>query len=224
MRAEAWSLAQSTYRSPRLRPRFDEATARVLAGDSSPSRRDLRDLADTRDAIVDEGVASRKLLQSMARDLGLEGLLVVTREIEAPSAPVEPPDTAEKSEKEANTTPTPSPEPRRSRVKARLFDAASGRFELVDFRAGDDATWQGAAASIEHLVPPLAKDADPSPAAQANANANANAPKKEGSKSFYESPWFWGAAGAAAVLGGAFFLATRDSSSDSIHLQMQVPR
>jgi hypothetical protein len=40
---------------------------------------------------------------------------------------------------------------------------------------------------------------------------------------FYESGWFWGALGAAAFAGGAIYLATRDSSAPTIHLQMQVP-
>jgi hypothetical protein len=192
-RASGWSLAQDTYRSSRLRPRFDEITARVLAGDPAPAgRRDLADLAETRDAVTDEGIASRKLLQSLAADLGLEGLVVVTAEEvqKADEAPVQV-------------------------VKARLFEATSGRFASVDFRSGEKGAWEGTVASIERLVPSAPKEAP----VQA-----AKAPAKEGGKSFYESPWFWGAAGAAAVLGGAFFLATRDSSSDSIHVQMQVPR
>ena len=40
---------------------------------------------------------------------------------------------------------------------------------------------------------------------------------------FYESGWFWGALGAAAFAGGAIYLATRDSSAPTIHLQVQVP-
>ncbi len=40
---------------------------------------------------------------------------------------------------------------------------------------------------------------------------------------FYESVWFWGALGAAALAGGATYLATRDSSPSTIHLEVQVP-
>ncbi len=43
------------------------------------------------------------------------------------------------------------------------------------------------------------------------------------SKSFYQSGWFWGAVGAAVFAGGALFFATRDSSGQTIHLDVQVP-
>jgi hypothetical protein len=42
-------------------------------------------------------------------------------------------------------------------------------------------------------------------------------------KPFYMSPWLWGAVGAAVLIGGFIFLATQDTSSDPIHLQMRVP-
>jgi hypothetical protein len=42
-------------------------------------------------------------------------------------------------------------------------------------------------------------------------------------RKFYESGWFWAAMGAAAILGGAIYLATQDTGSPTIHLQVQVP-
>jgi hypothetical protein len=42
-------------------------------------------------------------------------------------------------------------------------------------------------------------------------------------KRFYESGWFWGALGAAALIGGSIYLATQDTSTPTIHLQVQVP-
>jgi len=50
--------------------------------------------------------------------------------------------------------------------------------------------------------------------------------RQEAGKSspFYASGWFWGAIGGAALLGAAFYFATRDTSSDAIHLQMRVPK
>jgi hypothetical protein len=50
------------------------------------------------------------------------------------------------------------------------------------------------------------------------------APKKEGSHPFYTSPWFWGAVGAAVFGGTAVYFATRDNSSSTIHLELQVPK
>lgn len=193
----AWSLAQETYRSSRLRPRLDEAHARVFAGEDAPAgRKDLAELAEARDAVVDEGVASRRLLTSLGKEYGLEGLLVV-------------------SSSEGS-----------SPASARLFTVETGRFEPLELRSETDAGWTSARATLERLAP---REVTPSGGANGVAKAPANATKsgeepKPGQKAFYESPWFWGAAGAAAALGGAFFLATRDSSSDSIHVQMQVPR
>jgi hypothetical protein len=49
-------------------------------------------------------------------------------------------------------------------------------------------------------------------------------PREGESKPFYASPWFWGGLGAAALLGAGFYFASRDSGTDTIHLQMQVPK
>jgi hypothetical protein len=197
-KADAWSLAQETYRSPRLRPRLDEAHARVFAGEDAPAgRKDLTELAETRDAVVDEGAASRRILTSLGKEYGLEGVLVVSSSEGASAA------------------------------SARLFTIETGRFEPLELRSETDTGWTSARATLERLAP---REVTPPSASNGVAQAPANAtkggeePKPGRSKAFYESPWFWGAAGAAAALGGAFFLATRDSSSDSIHVQMQVPR
>lgn len=189
----AWSLAQETYRSPRLRPRLDEAHARVFAGEDAPAgRKDLAELAEARDAVVDEGAASRRILTSLGKEYGLEGVLVV------------------------GSSESASP------ASARLFTIETGRFEPLELRSETDTGWTSARATLERLAP---REVTPAPVAQAPSNATKSGEEpKPGRKAFYESPWFWGAAGAAAALGGAFFLATRDSSSDSIHVQMQVPR
>lgn len=198
-RDAAWPLAQGAYRSARLRPHLDEARARVLAG-SPPdrTRKDLRDLADTRDAISDDGAPSRTLLRTLTQELGLEGVIVVTIE----PKPAEP----------GGEAPAPA-------AKARLFERSTGQFSPVTIDANGTA-WEGAVASFERLVPRAA----PEPVQGNGAGTEGKVAERGSSRAFYESPWFWGAAGAAALLGGAFFLATRDSSSDSIHVQMQVPR
>ncbi len=190
-RGSAWSLAQEVYLSPRLRPRLDEAQARVFAGDPPPAgARGLGELAETREAILDDGVASRRLLASLSREYLLEGLFVVL------------PGEAE-------------------RPVVKVFVASKtglGQFESFELRAAAGAApWSEARAALERIVP------KPEAPVAATVPAPARPAPAEG-KAFYQSPWFWGAAGAAAVLGGAFFLATRDTSSDSIHLQMQVPR
>jgi len=196
----AWPLAQEVYASERLRPALSEAQARVFAGAKPPAPGAgeppaLVDLADAREAITDDGPTARRLLASLAKEYGLEGVFVVYAGAEG------------------------------ERPLVRAFVAGegssrAGRFAPVELRAEPgDRPWASARSSLERLVPAAA----PGPAARP-AVAHAGTPKTEGHGAFYQSPWFWGAAGAAVVLGGAFFLATRDSSSDSIHLEMQVPR
>ena len=193
----AWPLAQEVYASDRLRPALSEAEARIFAGAPAPPRSGgrelaLADLADTREAITDDGPTARRLLASLAKEYGLEGVFVVY-----PGAAGE-----------------------RPLVKAFIAGGAP-RFAPVELRAeAGERPWASARPSLERLVPAAAQG----PAAARPAVARGGAPKTEGHGAFYQSPWFWGAAGAAVVLGGAFFLATRDSSSDSIHLEMQVPR
>jgi hypothetical protein len=46
---------------------------------------------------------------------------------------------------------------------------------------------------------------------------------KEKSKSFYESPWFWAAIGAALLIGGGVLIATNVQTSDTIHMQVKLP-
>ncbi len=197
-RTAAWSFAQKVYGSTRLRPGLSEPRARVFAGEAPgpDATAELRDLAETRDAIVnfgassgaDSGAGSRRLLASLAKDYSLEGVLVVVvREGEAPVV--------------------------------RLFSADAARFDAAELRArpGGALDWSDAVASLERLVP---REAAPEPARPARLAT----PAGSEAKPFYASPWFWGAMGAAVAVGGAAFLATRDSSSGSIHLQMQVPR
>lgn len=201
----AWPLAQEVYGSARLRPGLTEAEARVFAGGPATEARPLVDLADTREAITDDGPTARRLLGALTQEFALEGVFVLYPGAEG----VE-----------------------RARPLVKVFvagDAAApaGHFVPVELRAeSGEHPWASARSTLERLVPPASASSRPaaSPPRAAARTEPAPSDKAEGSSAFYQSPWFWGAAGAALVLGGAFFLATRDSSSDSIHLEMQVPR
>src|SRR6476646_9839670 len=77
-RDEAFTLARAVY-AGRLRPAaLDEQRARVLAGDAAPpsASKELRELGELRAAVTGEDAASRKLLASIAQQLGAEALLV----------------------------------------------------------------------------------------------------------------------------------------------------
>ncbi|MDP9149849.1 MAG: hypothetical protein M3O36_07935, partial [Myxococcota bacterium] len=109
-------------------------------------------------------------------------------------------------------------------ASALLFLADMGAFDAARY-VPDDPTpplrWAGATRSLARSFGVAAPGGGPSAPTLAT-HAGPDAPPHR--RAFYESGWFWGALGAAALAGGAVFLATRDSSASTIHLQVQVPR
>jgi hypothetical protein len=98
-------------------------------------------------------------------------------------------------------------------ASARIFVAESERFDPAVYPSTDRTwpTWPDVVHSLEARfgardVPMVRTDPAPS-------------------RAFYQSGWFWGAVGTAALLGGAIFLATRDpGSTGTVGLRLQVPR
>jgi len=200
----AWPLAQALYADPSVRATaIDEAHARVLCGEpvASVAPADLRELAATVAALRSDEAPSRAILAGIAGRFGTRGLVVVGLEGAHPTA--------------------------------RVFLAATGAFDAATY-APDDAppfSWTAATRLLINTfgsAPAPAPAVTPGPAPLA-APALAiheeptiqNAPPRH--KQFYESGWFWGALAAAAFGGGAIYLATRDNSSQTIHLEVQTP-
>jgi len=191
----AWPLAQAVYADVALRPTaIDEAHARVLCGEPPPpGDPDLHDLADTVAAIHGDDAPSRLLLSGLLNRFGARGIVVVR-----PPAP-------------------PAP------ASARVFLGAADAFDAATYTTDDPAaggasppapSWSQALQSLQRTysrtgAPVLATH--PTPPADASP------------RHFYESGWFWGAIGLAALSAGAVFFLTRDSSSPTIHLDAQVP-
>lgn len=206
-RDDAFTLARAVYGSS-LRPRsLDELRARILAGDPAPpaATKDVRELAELRASITGDDAASRRLLSSIAQQLGVQGLLVVRR-VQVEDAGVE-------SDGGAPATPP---------ATVGLFLADSGEFDAAKYEPeAGDAGWRPTVTSLARRFPP--------PAAPATAQVAPMPPPKlsseqKDSKPFYLSPWLWGAIGAAVVIGGLFWFSTQDTGEDPIHLQMRVPR
>lgn len=241
VRDDAFTLARAVYASS-LRPRrLDELRARVLAGDPAPpsATKEIRELAELRAGVSGEDAASRRLLASIAQQIGVQALLVVSRApVEAPppalpegagepAAAAEQPDGgAPAAAPSAASTSTSEdagarPAPESPRIRARLFLADSGEFDAARYEP-DELGWRGTVTSLSGRFPP------PRATTPATAQLQAPPPKlpSEGKESqpFYRSPWLWGAVGAAVLLGGFFFFASQDTSDDPIHLQMRVPR
>lgn len=77
---ETWNLALETYRDPALRPRgMNDGTARALAGEAPPPRAAARihELFVLRDSLHPDGASTRRLLTSIARELGVSGVVLV---------------------------------------------------------------------------------------------------------------------------------------------------
>jgi hypothetical protein len=191
----AWPLAEAIYADPSLRPlTIDEPHARVLCGEPAPpaATQDLRDLADTVAAIHGDDAPSRALLDGLAHRFSLRGIVVVR-----PAEPPRPP-------------------------FARVFLGATGAFDGASYAPDEVAAGApGAALSWSAAVASLARTLGQ---VQASPLATHEVPPPDGTSSrhFYESGWFWGAVGIAALAGGAVFFATRDSGTPTIHLSAEV--
>jgi hypothetical protein len=176
----------------------DDASARVLCGEPVPPSAPpaLRDLADSVAAIHGDDAPSRAVLDSIARRFAVRAVVVVGVESGQPTARAYLPDVG-------------------------AFDAA----RYVPDAGG--AQWSAAVTSLTRSfagaappsplsgstrVPALATHAEPPPP-----------PPHPTSRPFWQSGWFWGAVGAAAFGAGAVYFATRDNTSSTIHLEMQVP-
>lgn len=202
-RDEAFTLGRAVYAS-KLRPSgLDDAHAKILAGDPAKddAPKELKELAELRAGITGEDAASKRLLAGIAKDLSVEAILFVTRE------------TRETKDADSDAgAPTPVA------PVAHLFLADSGEIDAARYipEPGVEGSlaWRATVASLErrfaHEAAPIA--------------ATKPLPPPVESSPFYKSGWFWGAVGAAALAGAAFYFLGRDTSTDSIHLQMNVPR
>jgi hypothetical protein len=229
-RDEAFALARAVYASRLRPPSLDEVRARVLAGDPPPANatRALVELAEVRAAARGDDAASRQLLAGLGKQVGAAALLVVFVEPAAPPAEGDAgataagPDGGAATEADA-AAPSSAPAPS-SRVVARLFLVDSADFDAAryepDGRHGAEG-WRATVASLEQRFPQ--REAAPA-AATSPPPVTVRTEEKHESKPFYASPWFWGALGAAVLVGGAFYFASRDNESDTIHLQMRAPR
>lgn len=220
-RDDAFALARAVYGSSQRPRALDEVRARVLAGDPAPpnASKAIHELAELRASVTSEDAASRRLLASIAHDVNAKALLVVSSK--RALSPAADPDagaaaSAERAEADGGVA---SPGAGTHPV-ARLFLADAEEFDAARYEPDETGGWRSTVVSLSARFP--------APAVAAQARPTAPPPSlssdvKE-SKPFYASAWFWGAVGAAVVIGGFFYFATQDTDPAPIHLQMQVPR
>jgi hypothetical protein len=233
---EAFTLARAVYGSRLRPPALDEVRARVLAGGPPPpnATRELRELAELRAGVTGEDAAGRRLLAGLAQQVGAQALLVVKLERSAPPEPAlappppskddwpsfEPPNAADAG------TPAPGNAALAPTVVARLFLVDTAEFDAARYSPESGlsgiAAWKSTVTSLEARFPVSPRTVGPNAATQPVPATLGSEDQK--STPFYKSGWFWGGIGAAALLGAAFYFASRDTSSDPIHLQMRVPK
>ncbi|MDB4941412.1 MAG: hypothetical protein JWP97_946, partial [Labilithrix sp.] len=220
---EAFALARAVYGSRLRPPALDEVRARVLAGAPPPANasRELRDLAEIRASIAGDDAPGRRLLAGLAQQVGAEALLVVRAE-SAPRGEASPPADAG-ADDAGNASPARAVVARLFLVDGADFDAARYAPDAAPDSAKTPAAWKSTVTSLEGRFPARSREAAPA-AATAQVPPPVPLVGEKKSTPFYASAWFWGAVGGAALLGTAFYFASRDTNDSTIHLQMRVPR
>lgn len=220
---EAFTLARAIYASKVRPPSLDEVRARVLAGADPPANasRELKELAEVRAGVNGSFDApSRRLLAGLAQQVGAQALLVVKVEARPAADPDAGAGPDADVDAEAGAPTGAGAAGSSTTVLARLLLVDGAELDAAQYAPDPDGSWKGTVASLERRFPVTARTIAGPPAATAVPQPL----PEEKSKPFYLSGWFWGAVGAAALLGGAFYLASRDTSGDSIHLEMRVPK
>lgn len=202
----ARSLAREVYRDAALRPAIDDATARVLTGEASPSPEDgpprprLAEMAEVRASIAGAGseVASRRLLASLGAETS--ATLVIAVSIEA------------------------------GRPVAKVLQVASATYEPIELGATIETApdgarsflWPGATTTLKGFLPKVAPSTLASSPKRTLATPPPRSTPKE-SKPLWSSPWFWGAIGGVAAVGITVFVLSQTTGAPStVHLDGRV--
>jgi len=197
----ARALARDLYSNEALRPRIDDATARVLVGEASlaTGTPKLTEIAEVRKAAQasNNDAVTRRLFASLGADLG--ALLVIPVVI------------------------------RDGKPTARVLSVVKAAYEPVELSATIEAQpdgtsrvkWAGIAPILAAFVPkPPAPTTTPS-ADATDAPKGPLAPKKEEpSRSFWTSPWTWAGIG-VVVTAGVVVFAVSQSQGDAAGLRLQ---
>lgn len=195
----ARALARDLYSNEALRPRIDDATARVLVGEASlaTGTPKLTEIAEVRKAAQtsNNDAVTRRLFASLGADLG--ALLVIPVAI------------------------------RDGKPAARVLSVVKAAYEPVELSATIEAQPDGTSRVKWAGIAPILAAFVPKPPAPATTAPSADAPKgplapkkEEPSRSFWTSPWTWAGIG-VVVTAGVVVFAVSQSQGDAGGLRLQ---
>jgi hypothetical protein len=213
----ARALAREAYADEVLRPRIDDATARVLAGEAPPASgapklaeiAEVRRAAQSAQAAGTEAVA-RRLLASLGSDLGASLVVAVSVRDGKPVARVLAVATGAFAPFELMGTVEPQPDGS-SRVKWTNVAPLLATFAGKPAGAAPGTPGAGASGTPSGSGAAAGKGAKPGPIAPR---------KEEPARSFWTSPWTWAGIGVVAVAGVVVF-AVSQTQGDSGGLRLQ---
>lgn len=165
-----WKLARGVYGDASLRPAFDEAHARALAGEApaAGAPADVRDLAETRAAIHGDDGASKRLLASLATQLHVRGVVVVLGGTSGATGS----------------------------TSAKVFLAGTGQFDAASYAPDASGDWSSTVSSLSRAYGMSTVTTVSGETTSAPAMTLIPTPPPPGSdspshgKPFYYSPWF----------------------------------
>ncbi len=194
----SWPIARAVYADASIRPKLSEADARVLAGEppapDAPASR--KELAELRAAAIADDALGRSAVREIMRKTNARAAVIVALDTPAPAVSASSSASASVAPSASASATVGAPPPAPGVASARVFDAADDGIAPTTYRpeAAAGAPWSALLAVLRARYGVV-------PATVASASSSA-APIKETPKesvTFYKSPWFWGALGAAAV-------------------------
>ena len=216
----ARELARGAYRAPKLRPRLDEATVRILTGGGpSPDDAPGKQLADLRARLAPDLTTeeSRGALRGLAALLPVEAIVLFVPGPAGPSVRLAHVDATKAAPTIRLDPATLAPSPKEDQPGALDLGPVLTSLERLVAPQAKPAVPKG---------PPTSNQAKPGPRKENLKNAK---PSKEPEKpkedsSWFESPWFWVAVGGVAATGLTILIVsqTTDVGQGSVALRGKV--
>lgn len=184
---QAWSVAAAVYGERSLRPNLSDAEARVLVGETAAPTASSRvqSLAGLRARLTDDELTERALLQEIARQTGCDRIAIVRLD------------------------------PTAGAPEVQIFEPTDGVLESTVFRPEPQHGHRALLATLQaRALPASATERPTATTASGSSRAPAAPPRPDSNrKSFFRSPWFWGAIGSAVAAAAVVFAVSSTSST-----------